>query len=224
MTSHGWKVGKREDGTHTQTPLLHQPRPSLPVSLPDSDRSPPGCGAAKTRPPQLPRWSARRSLFHLHLGARAQRSSGVAHTAEARARSAHRRGRRVPCQAGAGSAERGGGSPGHSGQCRPGADSAVPARARAPHLARRSPAGSEGTRLPFLKGIAEAAPAGPAWDSKAGRRPSASPSTRGRLQPPGAGRGRGKGTYLGKAGRVTHGGGTRRGGKRGAGRALAETA
>lgn len=93
----------------------------------------------------------------------------------------------------------GAGSPGHRGQCRPGADNAaprrgtaaVPARARAPHLARRSPAGSEGTRLPLLKGIAEAAPAGPAWDSKAGRRPSASPSTpcRLRVQDEGGGKG-----------------------------------
>lgn len=76
MTSHGWKVGRGEAGTHTQTPLLHQPCPSLPVSLPDSDRSPPGCGAAKTRPAQLPRRSVRRSLFHLHLGAERSAAQG----------------------------------------------------------------------------------------------------------------------------------------------------
>lgn len=72
----------------------------------------------------------------------------------------------------------------------------APARARSAGTPPTFPEGHRGGALP----------AGPALHTEAGRRPSASPAARGRLRVPGAGRGRGKGTYLGKGRRVTGGG------------------
>lgn len=62
-------------------------------------------------------------------------------------------------------------------------------------------------------------PAGRARDTDARRRPGASPLTRGRLREPGAGQGRGRETYLGKAGarHARRRNPARRGGKRGDG-------
>lgn len=201
------RKGRRQD-LHTHppsTPARPPPsRPSPRLSLqPERAAGLPRGAAAAPKSPQAagPRANLLRQPRELERRAPGARFQVARLARSPAARAAHRRRAGAAGRAGAGSPRAVRTRGAARGASRAGLGAARARRglrsARAGGLAGTAPTFPEGHR-------GGGRPAGPARDSEAGRRPSASPAARGRLRAPGEGGG--KGTYLGKAGRVTAGG------------------